>query len=97
MATSSDIVSALDQAGYRLTRSRRAVAELVAEQSGHFTAADLIAAARARRDRIGRATVFRAIETLGELGLVERLDLPNGDHAYVSCAPTHHHHVICSV
>jgi Fur family ferric uptake transcriptional regulator len=96
MATSSEIVSALHQAGYRLTRSRRAIAELVAEQSGHFSAADLIAAAQARPDRVGRATVFRAMEMLGELGLVERLDLPNGDHAYVSCALSHHHHVVCS-
>jgi Fur family ferric uptake transcriptional regulator len=27
---------------------------------------------------------------------VERLDLPTGEHAYVPCAPAHHHHVICS-
>lgn len=97
MATSEEIVSALERAGYRLTRSRRVVAELVAEQKGHFTAADLIGASRDRGDRVGRATVFRAIETLGELGLVERIDPPNGDHAYIACAPTHHHHVVCSM
>jgi Fur family ferric uptake transcriptional regulator len=31
-----------------------------------------------------------------ELGLVERLDLPSGEHAYVACEPSHHHHVVCS-
>jgi len=31
-----------------------------------------------------------------ELGVVERLDLPSGEHAYVECAPAHHHHVVCS-
>ena len=31
-----------------------------------------------------------------ELGLVERLDLPSGEHAYVPCEPVHHHHLICS-
>ena len=30
------------------------------------------------------------------LGLVERLDLPNGRHAYVVCQPDHHHHVVCT-
>ena len=28
--------------------------------------------------------------------VVERLDLPSGEHAYVPCAPAHHHHVVCS-
>src|SRR4029077_16245619 len=44
---------------------------------------------------VGGAPVFRALELFEELGLVERLDLPNGEHAYVVCEPAHHHHVIC--
>ena len=34
------IVTALDRAGYRLTEPRRALAALIAEQDGHFTAAE---------------------------------------------------------
>lgn len=91
------IVQALDSAGYRLTGTRRAVAELVAARSGHFTAADLIEDARARRLGIGRATVFRALDLLTELELLERLELPDGSHAYVPCLPRgHHHHIVCS-
>ena len=96
MVDSSILVSALGRAGYRLTEPRRAVAELIADRNGHFTAADLVAAARARRAAVGRATVFRTLEVLEELGAVERLDLPSGAHAYVPCEPVHHHHVICS-
>ncbi|MEA2631496.1 MAG: Fur family transcriptional regulator, ferric uptake regulator, partial [Chloroflexota bacterium] len=51
--------------------------------------------AKRSRLRVGRATVFRALELFEELGLVERLDLPNGDHAYVVCEPAHHHHIVC--
>jgi Fe2+ or Zn2+ uptake regulation protein len=90
------LVQALDTAGYRLTEPRRAVADLIAGRRGHFTAADLLAEARSRRLGIGRATVFRALDVFVELNLVERLDLPNGEHAYVECAVAHHHHVICS-
>jgi Fe2+ or Zn2+ uptake regulation protein len=71
------------------------VAELIAARNGHFTAADLMADVRAHRLGIGRATVFRALDLLLELGVLERLDLPNGDHAYVGCEPSHHHHVVC--
>jgi len=90
------IVSTFDRAGYRLTEPRRAVAELIAEQDGHFSAADLVVAARRRRLGIGRATIFRALEILAQLGAVDRIDLPNGEHAYVACQPVHHHHVVCS-
>lgn len=90
------IVDALDQAGYRLTGPRRVVADLITEHNGHFTALELEVAARSRRLGISRATLFRALDLLTELHVVERLDLPSGEHAYVPCAPAHHHHVICS-
>lgn len=96
MTTTGPLVEALDEAGYRLTEPRRVVAELITERSGHFTANDLIARAQERDLGIGRATIFRALDLFTELQLLERIDLPNGDHAYVPCLPGyHHHHVIC--
>lgn len=97
MAASSPIVVALENAGYRLTGPRRTLAELISARDGAaFTAADLVADVRARRLGIGRATIFRAIDLLESVGSVERIDLQNGEHAYVACLPAHHHHVICS-
>jgi Fur family transcriptional regulator, ferric uptake regulator len=97
MSTPSAIIAALEDAGYRLTEPRRALAELiVARGSSTFTAADLVADVRSQRLGIGRATVFRAIDLLVSIGVVERVDLQSGEHAYVSCVATHHHHVICS-
>jgi Fur family transcriptional regulator, ferric uptake regulator len=90
------IVQALDSAGYRRTEPRRALAELIANRAGHFTASELVDEARVRRLGVGRATVFRTLEALEALGAVERLDLPSGDHAYVVCQRAHHHHVVCS-
>ena len=97
MLVPTSVIAALEDAGYRLTGPRRALADLIADRGGStFTAADLVADARARRLGIGRATVFRAIELLVSVGAVERVDLQSGEHAYVACVPTHHHHVICS-
>jgi len=96
MGDPTSIVTALDRAGYRLTEPRRSLATLIAEQEGHFTAAHLVEAAREQRLDVGRATVFRTLEVLEDLGAVERLDLPSGEHAYVGCEPAHHHHVVCS-
>ena len=96
MAESRVLVSALASAGHRLTGPRLALADLIAARAGAFTAADLVADVRARQLGIGRATVFRAIELLEEIGAVERIDLPSGEHAYVACVTAHHHHVVCA-
>src|SRR5919197_3201133 len=96
MAETTAIVHALDTAGYRLTGPRRAVADLIAGHDGHFTALDLEAVAQARGLDISRATFFRALDLLTELRVLERIDLPSGEHAYVPCAAAHHHHIVCS-
>ena len=91
------IIQALERAGYQATPNRRLVAQLVAATGGHFTAADLLERGRLERVNIGRATVFRALDLLTDLRVVERLDLPSGSHAYVVCDPDeHHHHLVCS-
>jgi len=94
--TIQPLVAALDASGRRVTAPRRALVDLIAARDGHFTAADLVADVKERRLGIGRATVFRALDVLTELGVVERLDLPSGQHAYVACEASHHHHVVCS-
>ena len=90
-----EMLDALDRAGVRLTGPRRKLAALIERREGHFTAADLLKDAGRRRMGIGRATVFRLLELLSEQGLVERIDLPDGTHDYIPCAPTHHHHLVC--
>ncbi|MET1232554.1 MAG: Fur family transcriptional regulator [Candidatus Limnocylindrales bacterium] len=81
----------------RATAPRRAVLRLIAAHGdGHFTAADLVADAGHRGVHIGRATIFRTLDLLLEGGFIERIDLPDGEHAYVACRPSHHHHVVCT-
>lgn len=96
MVAAASIVEAFERAGYRLTSPRRALARLIASKGGHFTAEELLLEAHRGRQGLGRATIFRSLEVLAELGVVERLDLLSGGHAFVACEPAHHHHVVCS-
>ncbi len=90
------ISQALSENGRRITGTRRALGELIDRQEGHFTASALRDAAQRSNVPIGRATVFRTLELLAEMGALERIDLPDGEHAYVACEPDdHHHHVVC--
>jgi Fur family ferric uptake transcriptional regulator len=94
-AASSPIAATLGRRGRRLTGPRRRVAQLVGRQHGTFTAAELLDDAGRQALPVGRATVFRALDLFTELGLLERIALPSGEHAYVACEPVHHHHVVC--
>jgi Fur family ferric uptake transcriptional regulator len=93
----SPTVAALDAAGHRVTRPRRVLADLIADRRGPFNAADLATDVTLRRLGIGRATIFRVLDLFAELGVIERIDLPEGGHAYVACEPAHHHHLVCSI
>jgi Fur family transcriptional regulator, ferric uptake regulator len=96
-AQRSAIARTFERAGYQPTPSRQLVAELVAGRSGPFSAAELLDAARGRRATVGRATVFRALELLSSLNVVERFVLPDGSMGYVACDPeAHHHHLVCT-
>lgn len=95
-AAEAPYLDAFARAGVRVTAPRRAVARLVAARDGHFTAAQLLTDADVAGDAVGRATVFRSLDLFTELGLVERVDLPDGAHAWVACEAVHHHHAICT-
>ncbi len=90
-----DLVRAFDDAGFRLTGARQSVIDLILSRNGAFTTADLVDDARRRRLPAARATIFRTLEVLEQLKVVERLDLPNGSHSYIRCGSGHHHHVVC--
>jgi Fur family ferric uptake transcriptional regulator len=96
MVDAGTILGAFEAAGYRLTSPRRALARLLAGRDGHFSADELLTESRRARLGVTRATIFRSLDVLADLGVVERLDLPTGEHAFVACEPAHHHHIVCS-
>jgi Fur family ferric uptake transcriptional regulator len=92
-----DVATAMAEAGHRMTGSRLAVIDLIFSRDGTFDSSDLIADAKRRRTGAARATIFRTLEVLVDLGAVERLDLPDGNHSYVRCdIGRHHHHLVCT-
>ncbi|HEY7127139.1 MAG TPA: Fur family transcriptional regulator [Ktedonobacterales bacterium] len=93
------ILTALDQAGFSKTRPRQAIAEQVAAWAAEgrdFTIEDLWHAAQQRAPGLGRATTFRTVEVLAELGLLDRVAFAAGPEHYHCVQPgSHHHHLTC--
>jgi Fur family ferric uptake transcriptional regulator len=86
----------LAAAGERVTRQRLLVADALAGSGRRLTADQLYRGLRRRAPGIGRATVFRTLETLVEAGVARRLELDGHVYAYVACLPAHHHHLACT-
>ena len=80
----------------RLTRQRLIVAEGLAKGQVALSAQELHARIRAGRQRIGLATVYRALEAQVADGKATRLERPGHVYVYAPCAPIHHHHLVCS-
>jgi Fur family transcriptional regulator, ferric uptake regulator len=88
--------SALQRTGVRLTPQRLAIAALLAQTGKETSAQELYERVRKKYAYIGRATVFRSLDTLVTAGLAQRLERPGHISAYVWCEPGHHHHLICT-
>ena len=90
-------LSRLAEEGYRRGGARTAVVEMLGRQTCAVSARDIDDALRDTGRAIGRASVYRTLETLAELKLVQRLDLGSGEKRYEPHRPggEHHHHLVC--
>ena len=90
-------LSTLEREGYRAGSARRTVVELLGRQHCCLSAKEIEEALRAEGREVGLASVYRALEVLDELRLVQRLD---AGEAVVRYEPAghggdHHHHIVC--
>ena len=84
--------------GCRRGGARTAVVEALARHDCAVTALELDdELRRAQQPAVGRASVYRALEQLEQLGLVQRLEVTRGTAGYERVEPGghHHHHAIC--
>jgi Fur family ferric uptake transcriptional regulator len=77
--------------------AREAIIDLLAGQGCALSAGEVQEAMRGAPRPVGRASAFRILDQLEELGLVRRLDLGDGMARYETIDPSgdHHHHLVC--
>jgi Fur family transcriptional regulator, ferric uptake regulator len=86
----------LQQNGYRLTESRRMVVEIIAGSSRALSPLEVYDLARQEQAGLGLVTVYRTIEKLEELGLIQRVHQPEGCQAFIAAFTGHQHLILCS-
>lgn len=80
------------RSGYRLTRPRRSLLSAMQQLGDHFTADGLLAVT----PEVGRATVFRTLRLLQDIGALCQVVLSDGTVEYRLTSGGHHHHMVCS-
>ncbi|HEX2698542.1 MAG TPA: Fur family transcriptional regulator [Anaerolineales bacterium] len=86
----------LQENGYRLTGARRAVVEIVAASERALTPVEVFDAAREDYPALGLVTVYRTLEKLEELGLIQRVHQTKGCQAFITAGAGHQHLLLCS-
>ncbi len=80
--------------GYRLTPQRQLVLEAVGEL-GHATPEEIVTAVRRTASGINISTVYRTLELLEELGLVDHTHFGHGAPMYSVPTDDKHVHLVC--
>jgi Fur family transcriptional regulator, ferric uptake regulator len=90
--------AALSAAGHKRGGARRALLELLDEQECALTALEIEDALRGAPGRpVSRASVYRILDELERLGLVQRVEIgqPMVRYERVCEHDEHHHHLVC--
>ena len=85
----------LQENGYRLTEARRAVVETVQTSSRALTPVEVFDIARKKYRALGLVSVYRTLEKLEELHLVQRVHQPQGCQAFIAESTGHEHLLLC--
>jgi Fur family ferric uptake transcriptional regulator len=88
----------LRDAGLRNGGARRTVVEHLGGENCCRSAQEIFDGVRASGGRVGIASVYRVLDILAELRLVQRVDIGDGVARFEIAYPDgghHHHHLVC--
>lgn len=92
--SNEQIVQRLREKGFRLTPQRLVILEVLEEDGGHLSPAEVYIRAVKRMPGLTEPTVYRTLDFLARHGLA--LVAPIGDgHLVYEAAGRNHHHLIC--
>jgi Fe2+ or Zn2+ uptake regulation protein len=92
----ADWLSRLQESGYRLTIPMRVIVEILVSGQRALSPIDVYDLGRKEYPRLGLVTVYRTLEKLEELGLVQRVHQPQGCHMYLRANCGHEHLLVCT-
>jgi Fur family transcriptional regulator, ferric uptake regulator len=93
--TNKSIEEQLKKKGFKLTRQRRAIVDVIGSSQEPLTPSDIYEKLRGRQSGIGRVTVYRTLEVLQQNGMLCELHIGDTCRSYLKRPGGHHHHLVC--
>ncbi|GBG55070.1 transcriptional repressor [Sporomusaceae bacterium FL31] len=94
-----DLKQRFQERQYKLTPQRQIVLQAFVDNPGkHLSAEDVHNIVRQQSSEIGLATVYRTLELLSDMDVLQKMDFGDGRSRYEINEETsehHHHHLIC--
>ncbi len=81
--------------GHRLTPQREMILAVICERHEHLTADDILTRVRKRYPYLNKSAVYRTLDLLARLNLVNPTDFGQGRVEYEIHQHPHHHHLLC--
>ncbi len=94
MAKEKELLSACRKHGLALTIQRRAILENLSGRSDHPTADQLYDSIKERLKGVSKTTVYRVLETLVDVGVIQKISNPQSI-ARFDADTVRHHHLTC--
>ncbi|MBN1264183.1 MAG: transcriptional repressor [Anaerolineales bacterium] len=89
------ILQQLQNKGFRLTRPRQAVVDVLLSAEGWLTPEQILEKASTGCSSLGLATVYRTLALLSDESFIRRIHFEDGCHGYARADLDHGHHLIC--
>jgi len=89
------LLAVLRTRGHRVTTPRRLLLRSLVEVGGHRTAEELAAAVQAEAPDVHLSTIYRNLDELEQLGVIEHAHLGHGAAAY-QLTEDPHSHLVCA-
>jgi len=85
----------IKSAGLRMTSQRALILDIISQHPGHLDADEVYSLARQRQPGISLSTVYRNLQALKKLDLVQELHFDESHHHYEAKQSMEHHHLVC--
>jgi Fe2+ or Zn2+ uptake regulation protein len=85
----------LKTTGLRATNQRALVLDIIFHGGGHLDADEVYRRARKKQPQISLSTVYRALRSFKNHGLVEETHFDEEHHHYEPKSGSEHHHLVC--
>lgn len=81
----------------KATPSRCAIVEVFEEKKKHLSAEEVYECLRAKKKKVGMATVYRNLDLLLRMGILRKVNFGDGkEHYEMIRQALQHHHLICT-